>query len=170
MVQRPHEPSATAVPKIAGARVLILEAPYYKGIVNALADGALAVIAEAGATAERMAVPGALELPQALAALVHADRVGRSASRRRAYDGVVVLGCIIRGETSHYDIVCNNANHWLMRVAIDYGVPLGNAILTMENEDQAKARAAGGKANKGGEAARACLRMIEIERQLAPGL
>ena len=164
MVQRTDE--AVAPTRLAGARVLILEAPYYGQIVDALADGALAVIAEAGATAERMAVPGALELPQALAALVAADRIGRNAGARRTFDGVVVLGCVIRGETSHYDIVCENANHWLMRTAIDFGVPLGNAILTMETMAQAEARSAGGKANKGGEAAAACLRMIEIVRQL----
>lgn len=167
MVQRNNEPSAA--PRVAGARVLILEAPFYAGIVDALAEGALAVIAQAGATAERMAVPGALELPQALAALVAADRIGRGAGQRKAYDGVVAIGCVIRGQTYHFELVCNSANHWLMRTAIDFGVPLGNAILTVENEEQAKVRAAGGKANKGGEAAIACLRMIEIERQLGAG-
>ena len=166
MIQRVIEPSPSAAPKSLGARVLILEAPFYGDIVGALTDGALAAIAQAGATAERMAVPGALELPQALAALVHADRIGRGAGARKAYDGVVVLGCVIRGETSHYDIVCDNANHWLMRTAIDYGVPLGNGILTMETMEQAKVRSAPGKDNKGVEAAVACLRMIEIERQL----
>lgn len=165
MVERNQETTAAAAPKVAGARILILEAPYYTKITSALADGALAVIAEAGATAERLAVPGALELPQALAALIHANRVGNFADNAKGYHGVVVLGCVIRGETSHYDIVCDNANHWLMHLATKHGVPLGNGLLTMENEAQAVTRAAGGKANKGGEAAAACLRMIEIKRQ-----
>jgi 6,7-dimethyl-8-ribityllumazine synthase len=78
----------------------------------------------------------------------------------------VALGCVIRGETSHYDIVCNNTNHWLMEIAIHSNVPVGNGILTVENEQQALARAQGGRDGKGGEAARACLRLIEIARQL----
>jgi 6,7-dimethyl-8-ribityllumazine synthase len=171
MVQRNPEAAAPAArPQVHGARILILEAPYYADIVNALADGAQTVIAEAGGTAERLPVSGALELPQALAALVHADRVGRDAGPAKTYDGVVVLGCVIRGETSHYDIVCENANHWLMRIALDFGVPLGNAILTMNTLEQAKVRSAPGEGNKGAEAAVACLRLIEIERMLAgPG-
>jgi 6,7-dimethyl-8-ribityllumazine synthase len=75
------------------------------------------------------------------------------------------LGCVIRGETSHYDIVCNNANHWLMEVAIRHNVPVGNGILTVDTEAQALARAQGGRDGKGGDAARACLRLLEIARQ-----
>ena len=76
----------------------------------------------------------------------------------------MALGCVIRGETSHYDIVCNNANHWLMEVAVRNGVPLGNGILTVDNEEQALARARGGADGKGGDAVRACLRLIELAR------
>ena len=158
--------AASATPILKGARVLILEAPYYAQITNPLAEGALAVVAAAGATADRIAVTGALELPQALAAYVRADRIGRCAGPGKSYDGAVVLGCIIRGETSHYDTVASESNRWLMQLAIRHGIPLGNAVLTVETEAQAAARAAGGKANKGGDAARACLRLIEIERQL----
>ncbi len=161
--------TASAAQTLQGVRVLILEAPYYAHITNPLAEGALAVIVAAGGRATRIAVPGALELPQALAALVHADRIGRFAAlEKRSYDGAVILGCVIRGETSHYDTVCNEANRGLMEIALRHGVLLGNALLTVNTEAQALARADGGKANKGGEAARACLRLIEIERQLGP--
>lgn len=152
-----------------GARVLILEAPYYADITRALADGALAAIAEAGASSDRLAVPGALELPQALAALIHAERIGRFAGAGKVYDGVVVLGCVIRGETAHFEVVINNANHWLMKLAVKHGVPLGNGLLTMDTQAQAWARAEPGKGNKGADAARACLRLIEIERELNAG-
>ncbi len=80
------------------------------------------------------------------------------------WDGAVALGCVIRGETAHYDIVCRNANHWLMEVAIRHCVPVGNGILTVETEAQAMARARGGADGKGGDAARACLRLIELAR------
>jgi 6,7-dimethyl-8-ribityllumazine synthase len=87
---------------------------------------------------------------------------GRSAGGK--WDGAVALGCVIRGETSHYDIVCNNANHWLMQVAIQHAVPVGNGILTVDTEAQALARARGGINGKGGDAVRACLRLIELQR------
>jgi 6,7-dimethyl-8-ribityllumazine synthase len=167
MVLRQTE-SAPASMATPGARVLILEAPYYAHITNPLAEGAMAVISAAGGAATRIVVPGALELPQALAAYVHADRIGRFAGPAKAYDGAVVLGCVIRGETTHYDTVCDEANRGVMDVALRHGVPVGNAILTVENEAQAKARADGGKANKGGDAARACLALIALQRQLEP--
>ncbi len=163
-----HTDSVAAASAVQGARVLILEAPYYAHITNPLAEGAMAVIAAAGGAATRFAVPGALELPQALAAFVHADRIGRFAGPAKAYDGAVVVGCVIRGETSHYDTVCNEANRGLMQVALRHGVPVGNAILTVENEAQALARTDGGRANKGGDAARACLALIGLQRQLGP--
>jgi len=167
MVLRQTE-SAPAAPVVQGARVLILEAPFYAHITNPLADGAEAVIAAAGATATRVMVPGALELPQALATFVHADRIGRFAGPAKAYDGAVAIGCVIRGETSHYETVCDESNRGLMRIALAHGVPLGNALLTVENEAQALVRADGGKANKGGDAARACLALIALQRQLGP--
>ena len=160
--------SVSVTPAVLAARVLILEAPYYAHITNPLAEGAMAVIAAAGGAATRVAVPGALELPQALAAFVHADRIGRFAGPAKAYDGAVLIGCVIRGETSHYDTVCHEANRGLMDVALRHGVPVGNAILTVETEAQALARADGGKANKGGDAARACLALIGLQRQLEP--
>ncbi|MEZ5775465.1 MAG: 6,7-dimethyl-8-ribityllumazine synthase [Hyphomicrobiaceae bacterium] len=144
---------------LGGARVLIIEARYYEGISDALVQGAIEVLEEAGVEYDRIAVPGALEIPQALLAACDEDD--------EEYDGAIALGCVIRGETSHYETVCNNANHWLMHVAIDLGLPVGNAILTVENEEQAWARARGGKAGKGGDAARACLALVEITQRYA---
>ncbi len=144
-------------------RILIIEARFYEEIGDELVAGAVAEVQAAGAAYTRIAVPGALEIPQALgqalAAGLHFD------GRDDGYAGVVALGCVIRGETGHYDIVCNNANHWLMEIALKHDIPLGNAILTVESMDQALARARGGRDGKGGDAARACLRLIELAEQ-----
>jgi 6,7-dimethyl-8-ribityllumazine synthase len=145
-------------------RILIIEARFYETIADELANGAIAELDAAGATYDRKAVPGALEIPQALAQAVAAGLIPASGASGR-YSGAVALGCVIRGETSHYEIVCNNANHWLMEIAIRNNVPVGNGILTVENEQQALARAQGGRDSKGAEAARACLGLIEIARQ-----
>jgi 6,7-dimethyl-8-ribityllumazine synthase len=146
-------------------RILIIEARFYEQIADELARGAIAELEAAGATYDRVAVPGALEIPQALAHAVAAGLIPASGPSGR-YSGAVALACVIRGETSHYEVVCNNANYWLMELAIRVNVPVGNGILTVENEQQALARAQGGRDGKGGEAARACLRLIEIARQL----
>lgn len=142
--------------RVEGANILIIEARYYEDIAEELLAGATAVIAAAGATCERVTVPGALEIPQVL---------GMIGDGVFAYDGVVALGCVIRGETSHYDIVVNNTNHWLYEAAAETTLPVGNAILTVDTRDQAMARAKGGIEGKGGDAARACLRLIEIRRR-----
>ena len=104
-------------------------------------------------------MPGALEIPQVLSAAAAARAAGRT-----SFDGAIALGCVIRGETAHYDIVVNNANHWLMETAITKDVPVGNGILTVDTEAQAMARAEGGIKGKGGDAARACLALIETKR------
>lgn len=141
------------------AHVLVIEARFYEAIADMLADGVVAECEQRGVTFERIVVPGALEIPQVLAAAGAAKAAGRY-----AFDGAVVLGCVIRGETAHYDIVCNNANHWTMDAASRHDVPVGNGILTVENEAQAIERAEGGIKGKGGDAARACLRLIELKR------
>ena len=115
--------------------------PLLRGIAEELAAGAIAELDAAGASYERIVVPGALEIPQALAQAVKAGLIGSDDADAR-FDGCVALGCVIRGETSHYDIVCNNANHWLMQLAVENGIPLGNAILTVDTEAQALERAA----------------------------
>ena len=114
-----------------------------------LEAGAIAELEAAGASYERIVVPGALEIPLALAQAVKAGLIGSDDADAR-FDGCVALGCVIRGETSHYDIVCTNANHWLMQLAVENGIPLGNAILTVDTEAQALERARGGRKGKGG--------------------
>ena len=145
------------------AHILIIESRYYEAVAEALLDGALAELKASGATYEKITVPGALEIPQVLAQAVAAGLIPAEEVGGR-YDGAIVLGCVIRGETAHYDIVCNNANHWLMDVAIRASVPLGNAILTVDTEAQALARAKGGRQGKGGDAVRACLSLVQISR------
>ncbi len=142
--------------RVEGANILIIEARYYEEIADELLAGSVAVIEAAGATYERIAVPGALEIPQVIAML------GESVDD---YDGIVALGCVIRGQTSHYDIVVNNTNHWLYEAAAEVVLPVGNGVLTVDTKDQAFARARGGIEGKGGDAARACLRLIEIRRK-----
>jgi 6,7-dimethyl-8-ribityllumazine synthase len=147
------------------AHILIIEAPYYEGVSVALIEGALAVLDAHGCTYERIVVPGALEIPQVLAVSAASGRFDEGDPQ--PIDGVIALGCVIRGETSHYDIVCNNANHWLMQTAMDLALPVGNAILTVDTHAQAMARAEGGLAGKGADAARACLKLIEIGQDFA---
>jgi 6,7-dimethyl-8-ribityllumazine synthase len=141
------------------SRILIIEGRFYETISDALLEGAVAALEAAGASYDRITVPGALEIPQALAQAIAAGLIPEG-----QWDGAVALGCVIRGETTHYDIVCNNANHWLMEVAIRNSVPVGNGILTVENEAQAMARACGGLDGKGADAVRACLRLIDLAR------
>jgi 6,7-dimethyl-8-ribityllumazine synthase len=167
-VREAQQPTGTSGPQPAPRvrqRVLVIEARFYEDIADELINGAIAELQASQTGYERISVPGALEIPQALAQAVAAGVVPLGAPNAR-YAGVVALGCVIRGETSHYDIVCQNANHWLMEIAIRNGVPVGNAILTVDNRDQAMARATGGREGKGAEAARACLRLIEVARHL----
>lgn len=146
--------------RVAGARLLVVEAPYYEDISAMLWAGARRVIESAGATFERISVPGALEIPQAIAIAVDgAERAGR------AYDGAVALGCVIRGETSHYDIVAGESARALMQLAVSRAFPIGNGILTVDTEAQAIARASGDKLDKGGDAARAALALIALKHR-----
>mgnify|MGYP000724965065 CR=1 FL=1 len=140
--------------------VLIIEAPYYQDVSDALASGAIAELEANGATYERVAVPGALEIPQVLTAIVAAGLIPSSTDG--GFTGVIALGCVIRGETSHYDIVCQNANHWLMETATRHAIPVGNGILTVDTHAQAMVRAGHGRDGKGADAARACLRVTEL--------
>jgi 6,7-dimethyl-8-ribityllumazine synthase len=148
----------------ASARVLVIEAPYYQEVTDELGQGVTAVLDDAGVGHDWIPVPGALEIPQAFAQAVAAGLFG--SGEKSIYAGLIVLGCVIRGETSHYDIVCNNTNHWLMETAISHNIPVGNAILTVDTMAQAMARARGGAKGKGGDAARACLRLIRIAQRL----
>jgi 6,7-dimethyl-8-ribityllumazine synthase len=159
----PASSAPNSPPPQVKARVLIIEGRFYEAISDELAAGAIAALEAQGAGYDRISVPGALEIPQVLAQAVAAGLIPRSAPNGQ-WDGAVALGCVIRGETVHYEIVCKNANHWLMEVAVRDAVPVGNGILTVETEAQALARARGGADGKGGDAARACLQLIEVAR------
>jgi 6,7-dimethyl-8-ribityllumazine synthase len=138
-------------------RVLVVCAPYNQAIVQGLADGAARILTQAGATHERLDVAGALELPQAI----------RLALRGRVkYDAFVALGCVIRGDTDHYDHVCREAMNGLMQVALQYGVPVGNGLLTLHTEAQAVERSGADGFNKGAEAAVAALGLVQAGRRL----
>ncbi|MSO93682.1 MAG: 6,7-dimethyl-8-ribityllumazine synthase [Rhodospirillales bacterium] len=137
-------------------RVLILESRYYEEVADQLLAGASAVLESGGASIERITVPGVFEIPAALALAV----------RTRRFDGFVALGCVIRGETDHYDHICRESSRALMSLAVDRGLALGFGVLTCATREQAVERAAVDRKNKGAEAARACLRMIELKRRL----
>jgi 6,7-dimethyl-8-ribityllumazine synthase len=143
-------------------RMLIVEARFYDEISDALMRGARGVLDEAGVEYDGITVPGSLEIPAAIAFAVEAAR-----SRRRPYDGVVALGCVIRGETYHFEIVSSESARGLMNLAVVEKLAIGNGILTVENEAQAKARAGGEQGNKGADAARAALAMAQLKRDLA---
>jgi 6,7-dimethyl-8-ribityllumazine synthase len=140
--------------------LLIIEARFYDDLSDELAKGAMAALDRAGATHERLAVPGALEIPAALAIALEAMERGEA-----HFDGFVCLGCVIRGETAHFDIVAEQSARALMDLAVDEGIALGNGILTVENDDQAWARARVSEQNKGGAAAEAALAMIAVRKR-----
>lgn len=143
--------------------LMIVEARFYEDIADELVRGALDVVKEAGATYERFQVPGAFEVP---AAVRYAIRSQEFEARLRRFDGYVTLGCVIRGETSHYDYVCGESARALQDLACTYSIALGYGILTVENREQAMERASVDKRNKGGEVARTCLAMIELKKRL----
>lgn len=145
-----------------GPSVFIIEARYYEDISAALLQGATDALDRAGASYERLAVPGALEIPVAFSIAIRAGRIGLSAP----HQGCVALGCVIRGETSHYDIVANESARALMQLASAHAVPVGNGILTVDTADQARARARLDGGDKGGMAALACLALIEAARAM----
>jgi len=138
--------------------ILIVEAPYYAHIAGQLRDGAERALAAAGATHEVISVPGAFEIPAA---------IGLVARATKQYEGFVALGCVIRGETSHYDHICAESARGLQDLAIRDGLAIGYGILTVENEAQALARAPAERRDKGGEAVRACLALVDLKRRLA---
>jgi 6,7-dimethyl-8-ribityllumazine synthase len=140
--------------------LLIIEARFYDDLSDELAKGAVGALERAGATHERLAVPGALEIPAALAIALEAMERGEV-----HFDGFVCLGCVIRGETKHFDIVAEQSARALMDLAVDEGIALGNGILTVENDDQAWARARVSEQNKGGAAAEAALAMIAVRKR-----
>jgi len=149
---------------VSGTRALIVEARFYDDIQDALLEGAVAELKAAGLTHDVITVPGALEIPAAIAiALDAAERKGRP------YHAVIALGCVIRGDTIHFEIVSMESSRALMDLAVERKVPLGNGIITVNTEEQAWARARPNELNKGGDAARAAVAMLRIKHRLARG-
>ncbi len=138
---------------VSGARILIVESRFYTDIADALASGAEREIGRNGAVVERIAVPGAFEIPGAIALAA-----GR-------YDGFVALGCVIRGETTHYDYVCGESARGLMDLAVRDKLAIGYGIVTVDTMEQARARAFTNRGDKGGDAAHACLAMVALSRR-----
>ena len=146
------------------ARILVVEARFYDDIADELLKGATRVLEAAGTVFERVSVPGSLEIPPAITmALDAAEKSGKP------YEGAVALGCVIRGDTIHFEIVSHESARGLMEISRTRGVPIGNGILTVDNDAQAWMRARVEEADKGGEAARAALALVRLKRRLAAG-
>jgi 6,7-dimethyl-8-ribityllumazine synthase len=137
--------------------ILLVEARYYAHIADPLRRGAERALVAAGATHEIVSVPGAFEIPAAI------GLVARATNR---FDGFVALGCVIRGETTHYNHICAECARGLQDLAVREGIAIGFGVLTVENEAQALARASAERRDKGGEAVRACLALVDLKRRL----
>lgn len=155
-MRKEKSPKSGGAPKLK-AHLLIVEARFYEAVADHLAAGAIAAIEAAGATYERVTVPGALEIPLAI-------RLGLSAGR---FDGFVALGCVIRGETYHFEVVCNESARGLSTLGLAEGLAIGNGILTVDTMDQALERARPDQLDKGGGAAEAALALIRLARGFA---
>src|SRR5262249_44981581 len=151
------EADATPIARAPGARLLLVTAPYYRDITDQLQRGAEAATQAAEAMLDRVFVPGAFEIPGAIA----------HAARAKIYDGFVALGCVVRGETSHYDYVCGESARGLMQLSIQEGLAVGYGILTVNTLAQAVERGDPRRGDKGGEATKAALSMIVLKRRFA---
>src|SRR5215216_6016650 len=149
---------------ISGARALIVEARFYDDIQDALLEGAIADLKSAGVGHDVITVPGALEIPAAIAIALDAAE-----SRGKPYDAAIALGCVIRGDTIHFEIVSMESSRALMDLAVARKFPLGNGIITVNTDSQAWARARPEEGDKGGDAARAALAMLRLKRQTGQG-
>lgn len=147
------------LPDLEGARFLIIEARYYDAIGDLLLNGARAAIEAQGGECEVVNVPGALEIPPAINMI----------AANGHYAGAIALGCVIRGETYHFEIVSNESSRGIMDVAIQQQFAIGNGILTVENEDQAMVRADPKQGDKGGDAARAAMILFDLKRRMGRG-
>jgi len=139
-------------------KILVIEARFYDKISDALLEGALDVLQKAKAEITKVTVPGALEIPHV---------ISMAEAAKSGFDGYVALGCVIRGETTHYDYVCQESARAIMDLAVNEQLAIGNGIITVENEEQAWARASKDKKDKGGFAANATLKMIKIRSELS---
>lgn len=152
-------PAAPAVPG-PPPHLLIVRAPYYRDVVDGMTRGAERILRDAGATHDTIDVAGAFELPQAI------RLVGRGPTR---FDGFVALGCVVKGETDHYEFLCREAMAGLMNVALQFGLALGSGLLTVHTIEQAIARSSDDGHNKGAEAAAAALLQVAVARRLGAG-
>ena len=148
-------------PDLKGGRFLIVEARFYENIAAMLLDGAKKAFASAGVASDLIAVPGALEIPLAMAMALD-----RAEAAQRPFDGAVALGCVIRGETHHFEIVANESARALMQLALGRKLAFGNGVLTVESEAQAVARADPRQGDKGGDAARAALALHQLKLEI----
>ena len=149
---------------MAAPLILIVQARFYEDIADQLVRGATVALEAAGARVQSISVPGAFEIPAAIAL---ADRAQAEGRQDRRFDGYIALGCVIRGETTHYDYVCGESARKLQDLACDRELAVGYGILTCETRAQAWARASVDQKNKGRDAAEACLRMIAVRQALA---
>jgi 6,7-dimethyl-8-ribityllumazine synthase len=147
---------------VAGARILVVEARFYADISDALLKGATRVLDEARVAYDRISVPGSLEIAPAIAMALEA-----SEKSGKPIEGAVALGCVIRGETLHFEIVSQESARALIELSVRRGIPIGNGILTVDTDAQAWARARPEEGDKGGDAARAALSLVRIKRRLA---
>ena len=138
-------------------KILVIEARFYDDYSDMLLDGALRALQAAKAEITKVTVPGALEIPHV---------ISMAEAAKSGYDGYVALGCVIRGETTHYDYVCEESARAIMDLAVNQQLAIGNGIITVENDAQAKARADKSQKDKGGFAANACIKMIKIRSEL----
>jgi len=150
---------------ISGAHVVIIEARFYDDIQEALLQGAIKELEAAGVGYDVISVPGALEIPAAIAIAMDASK-----KNGRPYDGAIALGCVVRGDTIHFEIVSMESSRSLMDLAVARSLPLGNGIITVNTTEQAWERARADRLNKGGDAARAALIMMRIKKRLAKPL
>ncbi len=155
---RPREPLSFA----RKPHIMIVEARFYADLADEMARGAIAELEKYACTHERFAVSGAFELPAAIRiAMLGAER----GTLKHGFDGYLALGCVIRGETSHYDYVCGESARGLQQLAIEHGIAIGYGVLTVENEAQAWARARINEQDKGGDVARACLDVLALRQR-----
>ncbi|AWM86968.1 6,7-dimethyl-8-ribityllumazine synthase [Microvirga sp. 17 mud 1-3] len=153
--------SSSPRPPVPGARILIVEARFYDDIADELLRGARQAAEAAQASVDVLTVDGALEIPATMVIALEA-----AAKAGRPYDAVVALGCVIRGETGHYDIVAGESARALMDLSVERRLPLANGILTVENDEQAWTRARVNELNKGGGAVDAALAVLRIQRKV----
>jgi 6,7-dimethyl-8-ribityllumazine synthase len=160
MVEPQRRKETEEATPLQGVRVLIVESGYYEDIAAMLLAGAKRAFDAAGVGYDVVTVPGALEIPQAMVIVLN------SAFGAESFDGVVALGCVIRGETSHYDIVAGESARALMDIGVNQEIPVGNGILTVNSHAQAKMRAALDGGDKGGAAAKAVMSLVRLQRGL----